>query len=121
MNSNYELLISKINEFTQKFYLNNLLRGSIYAAALLLALYLFLFVLIYYTQPGTDTKTVLFFGYIAVGFVAVYILVISPALAYFRLGKNLSIEQASVIIGDHFFSVKDKLLNTLQLKAMADE
>jgi hypothetical protein len=121
MNSNYELLISKINEFTQKFYLNKLLRGSIYAAALLLALYLLLFVLIYYTQPGTGTKTVLFFGYIAVGLAAIYILIISPALAYFKLGKNLSIEQASAIIGDHFFSVKDKLLNTLQLKAMADE
>ncbi|SDK87270.1 hypothetical protein SAMN04487898_112185 [Pedobacter sp. ok626] len=120
MNSNYELLISKINEFTQKFYLNKLLRGSIYAAALLLALYLLLFVFIYYTHPGTATKTLLFFGYLAVALVCIAILIAKPVLAYFKLGKNLSIEQASTIIGHHFFNVKDKLLNTLQLKAMAD-
>ena len=121
MKSNYDLLISKINEFTQKFYLNKLLRGSIYAATLLLALYLLLFVLIYYTHPGTTTKTLLFFGYLLVAVLAISTLIIKPALAYFKLGKNLSTEQASAIIGDHFFSVKDKLLNTLQLKAMADE
>lgn len=120
MNRNYELLIAKINEFTQKFYLNKLLRGSIYAAALLLALYLLLFVLVYYTHPGTTTKTGLFFGYLAAGISAISLWIIKPALAYFKLGKNLSIEQASAIIGDHFFNVKDKLLNTLQLKAMAD-
>lgn len=120
MNRNYELLIAKINEFTQKFYLNKLLRGSIYAAALLLALYLLLFVLIYYTHPGPATKTLLFFGYLAAGISAISLWIIKPALAYFKLGKNLSIEQASAIIGNHFFNVKDKLLNTLQLKAMAD-
>ncbi|WP_316810538.1 DUF4175 family protein [Pedobacter heparinus] len=120
MQRNYELLILKINEFTQKFYLNKLVRGSIYAAALLLALYLVLFVLIYYTHPGTSTKTTLFFGYIAVAALTIALLIIAPALSYFKLGKNLSMEQASAMIGDHFFNVKDKLLNTLQLKAMAD-
>ncbi|WEK19322.1 MAG: hypothetical protein P0Y49_21335 [Candidatus Pedobacter colombiensis] len=120
MNNNYELLISKINEFTQKFYLNRLLRGSIYAATLLLGLYLLLFVLIYYANPGTITKTFLFFGYLAITIATITILIVKPALAYFKLGKNLSIAQASEIIGNHFFNVKDKLLNTLQLKAMAD-
>jgi len=120
MNSNYELLISKINEFTQKFYLNKLLRGGIYALALLLALYLVLFVFVYYTQPGATIKTLLFFGSLALGLVIVSLLVLKPAFAYFKLSKNLSIEQASTIIGNHFFNVKDKLLNTLQLKAMAD-
>lgn len=120
MNSNYELLISKINEFTQKFYLNKLLRGLIYTAALLLALYLMLFVLIYYLQPGPGTKTTLFFGFVTIGILSTAWLIISPALSYFKMGKNLSMEQASAIIGHHFFSIKDKLLNTLQLKAMAD-
>lgn len=121
MQRNYELLISKINEFTQKFYLNKLLRGSIYAAAVLLALYLVLFVLIYYTQPGTGIKTALFFGYIVVALFTTGLLVLSPALSYFKLNRSLSLEQASAMIGDHFFNVKDKLLNTLQLKAMADQ
>ncbi|WP_316750303.1 DUF4175 family protein [Pedobacter gandavensis] len=121
MKSNYELLISKVNEFTQKFYLNKLLRGSIYAATFLLALYLLLFVLVYYTQPGVSMKTLLFFSSIAVSALAIGFWVVKPALSYFKLRKNLSIEQAAALIGDHFFNVKDKLLNTLQLKALADK
>ena len=121
MNSNYELLISKVNEFTQKFYLNKLLRGSIYAATFLLALYLLLFVLVYYAQPGIPMKTLLFFGSIVLSAAAIAFWVIKPALSYFKLSKNLSIEEAATLIGDHFFNVKDKLLNTLQLKALADQ
>ncbi|MBB2150170.1 DUF4175 family protein [Pedobacter gandavensis] len=121
MNSNYELLISKVNEFTQKFYLNKLLRGSIYAATFLLALYLVLFLLVYYTQPGVSIKTFLFFSSIALSILVIVFWVVKPALSYFKLSKNLSIEQAATLIGDHFFNVKDKLLNTLQLKALADQ
>ena len=120
MGNSYELLIGKINEFTRKFYLNKLLRGSIYAAASILATYLFLFLLIYYANPGTGTKTALFFSFLALSFLAIGLWVIKPGLAYFKLSKNLSIEQAAALIGDHFFTVKDKLLNTLQLKTLAD-
>jgi len=121
MGSNYDLLLSKINEFTQKFYLNKLLRGSIYTAALLLAVYLLLFVGIYYTQPGAIFKTVVFFSYVIFALILILWQMVLPALSYFRLNKTLSIEQASALIGNHFFYVKDKLLNTLQLKALADQ
>lgn len=121
MKSNYELLISRINEFIQKFYLNKLLRGSIYAAALLLALYLFLFTLVYYTQPGPGVKTMLFFGFLAISVFLIALLIGKPASSYFKLSKHLSAEQAAAIIGDHFSPIKDKLLNTLQLKAMANQ
>lgn len=121
MKSNYDLLISKINEFIQKFYLNKLLRGSIYTAALLLVIYLVLFLFTYYLNPGVPVKTVLFFSYIAVAVLSVSAWMIRPALLYFNLGKNLSLEQAAALIGEHFFNVKDKLLNTLQLRALADE
>jgi len=120
MSNNYELLIGKINEFTRKFYLNKLLRGSILAAACILASYLFLFLFIYYSNPGTFTKTILFFSFLVLSLLAVGFWIIKPGLAYFKLGKNLSIEQAAKLIGDHFFTVKDKLVNTLQLKALAD-
>lgn len=120
MGSNYDLLIAKINEFTQKFYLNKLLRGSIYAAASILGLYLVLFVVIYYTYPSVATKTLLFFAFILISLTAIGFWIVKPALSYFKLGKTISIEQASVLIGNHFFNVKDRLLNTLQLKALAD-
>jgi hypothetical protein len=120
MGNSYDLLIAKINEFTRKFYLNRLLRGSIYAAASILALYLCLFVLVYYTHPGTVTKTTLFFSFLLVALTAIAFWIVKPALSYFKLNKTLSVEQAAGLIGNHFFTVKDRLLNTLQLKALAD-
>ena len=120
MSSNYDLLIAKINEFTQKFYLNRLLRGSIYASAIILGLYLFLFLLIYYANPSVTIKTVLFFSFLIISLISIGLWVVKPGLAYFKLSKNISLEHASHLIGAHFFDVKDRLLNTLQLKALAD-
>ena len=120
MNYSYPQLLSKINEFIQKFYLNRILRGSIYAASVLSALYLVTFLLVYYLHPGVTAKTVLFFSYILIALSAVFYWIVKPALAYFKLSKVLSVEEAASLIGDHFFLVKDKLLNTLQLKALAE-
>lgn len=120
MGNNYSLLVEKINEFTRKFYLNKLLRGSIYAAATILSLYLCLFVYIYYAYPSIGAKTILFFSFILIAFVAIFYWMVKPALSYLKLGKTLSLEQAANLIGSHFFNVKDRLLNTLQLKELAD-
>jgi hypothetical protein len=120
MDSNYEILISKINEFTQKFYLNKLLRGLIYTFAILLSCYLLLFVLVYYTHPGTAVKTALFYSFVLLSVISVSIGIIRPALAYFRFIKSLSTEDSARMIGLHFTDVRDKLLNTLQLKELAD-
>ena len=120
MGTNYNLLLLKINEFTRKFYLNKLLRGSIYAAALILTLYLFLFIWIFYSYPSIITKTLLFYSYVAISLIAVLFWVVKPALSYFKLSKTLSLEEAANLIGNHFFNVKDRLLNTLQLKELAD-
>lgn len=38
-----------------------------------------------------------------------------------KLGKYLSFDEASVIIGNHFSDIKDKLLNTLQLHQLAEK
>lgn len=120
MGNNYSLLISKINEFTRKFYLNKLLRGSMYAAALILSLYLCLFVWIFYAYPSISTKTLLFFSFIIISLTAIAFWIVKPALSYFKLRKTLTLEQAANLIGNHFFNVKDRLLNTLQLKELAD-
>ena len=120
MDSNYELLIAKINEFTRKFYLNKLLRGLIYTLSLLFTFYLLLFVLVYELRPIPLIKTILFFSYLLILFSSVVIGIIKPALSYFRLSKTLSLEESAALIGSHFLNINDKLLNTLQLKHLAD-
>jgi len=119
MDSNYELLVSKINSFTRKFYLNKLLRGLIYSLALLLTVYLLLFLLVYYLHPGVLVKTLLFFFFLLVSAIAVFFGMIKPLLAYFSITKTLSLEESAILIGNHFEPIKDKLLNTLQLKTLA--
>lgn len=120
MDSNYDLLISKINEFTRKFYLNKLLRGMIYTLSVLLVVYLVLFILIYYLRPVPLVKTILFFSYLLLLAVSAAVWIIKPALSYFRLSKTISLEESAMLIGNYFDPVRDKLLNTLQLKALAE-
>ena len=121
MESNYDLLISKINAFTRKFYLNKLLRGSIYTLAFVLGLYLLAFLLVYFLHPAVFIKTTLFFSFLCSGLYALTIWVIKPLIPLLRLSKGLSLEESAALIGNHFFSVQDKLLNTLQLKALAEK
>jgi hypothetical protein len=120
MDSNYGILISKINEFRKKFYLNKLLRGIIHTLAVLLTLYLLLFVLVYFIRPVPVIKTIIFFSYLLLLSVSAFVGIIKPALSYLSLRKTLSLEESAAIIGNHFEPIRDKLLNTLQLKALAD-
>jgi len=121
VSNNYSDLLGKIDEFIRKFYLNKILRGSIYAAAILVALYLIVFLGFYYLNPSAGFKTFVFFGYLVVGALLIAFLVIKPLLSMLKLGDHLSFDEASVIIGNHFTDIKDKLLNTLQLHQLAQD
>lgn len=116
----YSLLLKKIDEFIRKFYLNKILRGSIYVAAILLALYLLAFLGIYYLNPLAVYKTVVFYSYIIVAILLIAWFILQPLLALLKLGKHLSVDEASIVIGNHFSDIKDKLLNTLQLHKLSE-
>ena len=40
MKDNYQLLITKLDEFIRKYYINQAIRGSLYSVGLILALFL---------------------------------------------------------------------------------
>ena len=118
---NYALLIEKIDEFIRKYYLNKVVRGCIYLAASFFAAYLLVTVAEYYGNFDPLIRVFLFYSFLLLNlFIFAFFLVI-PLISYFKLGKRISYEQASAIIGDHFKPVKDKLLNTLQLKKLAEQ
>lgn len=118
--SNYQVLIQKLDQFIRKYYINKLIRGALYSIGFVLLLFLLVDLLIYYNDFGTSTRTGLFFTFIGISLAAVGYWVVVPLLKYFRLGSVISHEQAASIIGEHFVDVKDKLLNILQLKQQAD-
>ena len=115
---NYSLLIAKLDAFTRKYYLNALLRGTLYATAVVVALFLFINLLEYAFYLPTTVRKVFFYGFIGTSVAAISAWILYPLLQYFRLGRVLSHERAAAIIGEHFPNVKDKLLNILQLRQM---
>lgn len=116
MNTNYELLIQKLDAFIRKFYLNKLLRGSLLFIGLLLGFYLFISLFEYQLYFSSAVRKILLAGFAGTSLSALYFLVAQPLIHYLKLGKQISHEQAATIIGSHFADVKDKLLNILQLK-----
>ena len=117
---NYQLLIEKLDQFIRKYYVNQLIRGSLYATGLILALFLGLNFAENFMYFPPSVKTPLVWGFVGVSGAALFVWVLMPALRYFHLGKVISHEQAASIVGDHFTNVKDKLLNILQLRKQAD-
>lgn len=117
---NYQLLIEKLDQFIRKYYMNQIIRGSLYSLAILLLLFLGLNFLEYhfYFEPGV--RQGLFWSFVGVSAVALIGWIGIPLMHYFRLGKIISHEQAASIVGDHFTNVKDKLLNVLQLRHQAE-
>jgi hypothetical protein len=116
---NYELLISKINFFIRKYYLNNLLRGLIFLGAGLFSAYVVITLCEYFGNFNTAFRTILFYSFILLNLGLIVWLVIPSLLAWLKLGKTLTHDEAAEIIGKHFSSINDKLLNTLQLKKQA--
>lgn len=121
MAPNYHHLLDKINEFTRKFYLNKVLRGGIYAGALVFTTYLCLFLFVYYNYPSIAVKTTLFYTFLVLAIVAISFWVVVPLLSYLKITKSLSNEEAAKLIGMHYNGVSDRILNTIQLQSLAEQ
>ena len=52
---NYQLLIEKLDRFTRKYYINQLIRGSLYSVALILALFIVLKLRFCFPETGQFT------------------------------------------------------------------
>ncbi len=121
MKEQYQILLDKLDVFIRKYYKNQLLRGGILFLSLFLVFFILVNMLEYYGHFNTRTRTIIFFLYTALN-IAVFIGYLAiPIFKLFRIGKTLSKEQAAEIIGNHFPEVRDKLLNTIQLKTLSEQ
>ncbi|WP_276498401.1 DUF4175 family protein [Pontibacter litorisediminis] len=109
-------LLHQLQEFKQKFYLNMLLRGGIFAVGLLLSVYIVYSLLEYMFYFPEYVRAFLLFSFVAA---VVYVFVrwiALPAAALIRLRRVLSDEQAAQQVGAYFPEIRDKLLNAIQLQ-----
>ncbi|MFK5854607.1 MAG: hypothetical protein QM503_00660 [Bacteroidota bacterium] len=95
--------------------MNLIIKGTMLSLGLIVMLFLFANVFEYFSWSSTITRTVIFYIFVVAVLIILIYYVIIPALKLFKLGKNISYEEAAQIIGNHFPDVSDKLLNTLQL------
>ena len=118
--NNYSILINKLDEFIRKYYKNQLIKGGIYFFIGCLLLFLTVNLFEYLGKFNTTVRTALFYTFL---FGNLYLLskyILIPLLKLNRLGKIIDHKTAANIIGKHFNTVQDKLLNILQLKELFD-
>ena len=109
-----------LDRFIRKYYKNRMIKGIIYALALLLSLFLVMALLEHFGYFGTTVRAILFWCYLLSSVCLLVYYVFVPLAKMFRLGKVISYEEAAKIIGRHFPEVQDKLLNLLQLQEKGD-
>ncbi len=108
-------LLLKLDEFIRKYYKNRLLQGAIFFVGAALTFFLIVSLLEYFGRFNTAFRTLLFYSYILFTAVIMFRWMAVPIFKLYKIGERLDYEAASDIIGKHFGSIQDKLLNTLQL------
>lgn len=112
----YQNILSKLEQFTKKYYSKILIKGVMLFLAFGL---LFFFVILgveYFLWLNSTGRFVLLFVFITVELYFLFRYILTPVFYLFKLKKGISNRQASLIIGKHFPNVGDKLYNLLDLK-----
>ena len=115
--SNYSQIHEKLRKFIRKFYVNEIIRGSILFLSLGLIYFLFTLFIEHALWLGTLGRTLLFWLFVLTELTLLIRFVAIPVLKLMGLKKGISDDEASRIIGRHFHEVEDKLLNIIQLKS----
>ncbi|MCX6231954.1 MAG: hypothetical protein NTZ33_10460 [Bacteroidetes bacterium] len=121
MENSYDILISKLDEFIRKYYKNRLIKGLLYVVSLITVFFIIVNTLEYFGHFDILIRSILFFSFVGFSGIISFRFFIIPLLKLYKIGKIISYEQAASIIGTHFSTVQDKLLNTLQLKNIASK
>ena len=64
-NKSYQQLIQKLDEFIRKYYINQLIRGSLYTFGLVLAIFLAFNALEYYFYFSTGVRKVFYYSFLS--------------------------------------------------------
>ncbi|MFI8377795.1 hypothetical protein [Leeuwenhoekiella sp. NPDC079379] len=116
-----EALEKKIEKFISKYYKNELLKGFLFFIAIGLTYLLLVLVIEYWFWLGSWGRGFLFWSFVGIESLLIFRFILIPVFRLFKLSKGIDYTKASALIGSHFPEVRDKLINTLQLKSSADD
>ena len=109
------VLITRLKAYKKKYYVNQLIRGSIFFFGSLITIYLLITTLDFGFKPGIVGRSVFFFSFISAFAFLFFKWVWTPASRIYMTSNQISDEEAASQIGELFPTLKDKLLNTIQL------
>lgn len=113
---NYNIIRRRIKQFIRKYYLNQIIKGSLLTLTIIGIMFL-VFVLpeskFYFSET---VRMGLFFLFIGLTIVLAGKYIFLPVSRLFKIKKGIDEHEAARIIGNHFTEVKDKLLNVIQLE-----
>ncbi|WP_190810401.1 hypothetical protein [Flagellimonas sp. S3867] len=111
----YNNIIRKLNEFTRRFYLKQLVKGTLLFLSLGLLFFLAVMSLEYTLWLNQNWRLVLFLIFVLVELSLLYKFILIPIFYLFKVKKGLSYKEAAKLIGKHFPNIDDKLYNLLEL------
>jgi len=117
----YKNIEVKLHQFVRKFYINELIKGSILFFSLGFLYLFFTLFLEYFLWLKPTARTILFWIFILVEIYLLFRFILTPMFKLIGIQKGISIKESSKIIGNHFPEVGDKLLNVLQLKESGNQ
>ena len=113
-------ITDKLHQFTRKYYVNELIRGGLLFFSIGFFYLLCTLFLEHFLWLKPTARTFLFLVFVLVEVFLFWRFIIAPVFKLIGLQKGITPEKCSNIIGRFFPEVKDKLLNTLQLKEQGD-
>ena len=109
------VIYDKLEAFIKKYYINELIKGSLFFIGLGLLYFLLTLFIEYFLWLKPIFRTFLFVLFIIVEALLFFRFILIPIFKLFKLKSGIDYKVASAIIGTHFSEVQDKLINFLQL------
>lgn len=115
MENSYSLIISRLETFIRKYYLNLIIKGAILFSAILFLLFLLTSVTAYFAYLSILSRSLIYYCSLVLLISLAWQFIGKHLLAFYHLGRRIDHRTASLLIGAHFPGIRDKLLNTIQL------
>ena len=118
MENTFDRLVSQIDAFIRKYYLNEIIKGIFFFLGLLIFSYLSIAILEYLGRFSSLLRAIFLFGFLTFNTVILVKYLLIPLEKLFSFGNRINRNQASEIIGKFFPTISDRLKNTLQLNEL---
>jgi hypothetical protein len=116
--SSYSLLIEKLEDFIKKYYLQKIIFGTLIFILITIPVFIASSTIEYNLYLSENIRAILFFGTLLIFVSLISYFIINPLYQYVHLGSRINKKKAAQIIGSHFASIQDKLINILELSEM---